>query len=155
LLEAGVSDAITPVGSRALEALRMEAGIPKAGPDLNEEIVPPEANLEGKAFSLSKGCYPGQEVVARMDTYGSVRRHLVGLVVAGPTAPPKGAKLFSGTREVGWVSSAAFSPQLKAPIAFGFPLRDFSGAGTALSIDADGARYEATVHPLPFRPPSS
>ena len=87
----------------------MEAGIPKAGPDLNEEIVPPEANLEGKAFSLTKGCYPGQEVVARMDTYGSVRRHLVGLVVTGPTVPPKGAKLFSGTREVGWVSSAAFS----------------------------------------------
>lgn len=155
LLEAGEAHAITPVGSRALEALRMEAGIPKAGPDLNEEIVPPEANLEGKAFSLSKGCYPGQEVVARMDTYGSVRRHLVGLVVTGSTAPPKGAKLFSGTREVGWVSSAAFSPELKAPIAFGFPLRDFSAAGTALSIDADGARYEATVQPLPFRAPSS
>ena len=154
LLEAGRAHAITPVGSQALESLRMEAGIPKAGPDLNEEIVPPEANLEGKAFSLSKGCYPGQEVVARMDTYGSVRRHLVGLVVTGPTAPPKGAKLFSGTREVGWVSSATLSPELKAPIAFGFPLRDFSAAGTALSIEADGARYEAIVQPLPFRAPS-
>lgn len=151
LLDAGTAYAITPVGSRALDALRIEAGIPKAGPDLNEEIVPPEANLEGKAFSLSKGCYPGQEVVARMDTYGSVRRHLVGLVVGGSVAPPKGAKLFSGTREVGWVSSATFSPELKAPIAFGFPLRDFSAAGTALSIEADGVRYEATVRPLPFR----
>ena len=66
-------------------------------------------------------------------------------------APPKGAKLFSGIREVGWVSSATFSPELKAPIAFGFPLRDFSAAGTALSIEADGVRYEATVRPLPFR----
>ena len=46
----------------------MEAGLPAAGPDLNEDIVPPEANLEGKAFSLNKGCYPGQEVVARMDS---------------------------------------------------------------------------------------
>jgi glycine cleavage system T protein len=154
LIEAGAAHGITPVGSQAREALRMEAGIAKAGPDLNEEIVPPEANLEDKAFSLSKGCYPGQEVVARMDTYGSVRRHLVGLVLKGSVVPPKGAKLFSGSREVGWLSSATLSPALKAPIAFGFPLRDFSAAGTTLSIEADGARYEATVHALPFRQPS-
>lgn len=155
LMEAGAPHGITPVGSQAREALRMEAGIANAGPDLNEEIVPPEANLEEKAFSLTKGCYPGQEVVARMDTYGTVRRHLVGLVVKGSVVPPKGAKLFSGTREVGWVSSATLSPELKAPIAFGFPLRDFSAAGTTLSIEAGGARYEATVQPLPFRHSSS
>ena len=155
LLEAGAPYGIKPIGNQAREALRMEAGIPKAGPDLNEEIVPPEANLQEKAFSLSKGCYPGQEVVARMDTYGSLRRHLVGLVVKGAVVPPKGAKLFSGTREVGWVSSATLSPELKAPIAFGFPLRDFSTAGTSLSIEADGTRYEATVHALPFHHASS
>ncbi len=150
LMEAGAQYGITAIGSHAREALRMEAGIPKAGPELNEEIVPPEANLEGKAFSLSKGCYPGQEVVARMDTYGNVRRHLVGLVLKDATIPPKGAKLFSGDREIGWVSSATFSPQLNAPIAFGFPLRDFSKAGTALSIEIEGVRHDATVHSLPF-----
>ena len=153
LLEAGAPHGIKPVGSQAREALRMEAGIAKAGPDLNEEIVPPEANLQDKAFSLSKGCYPGQEVVARMDTYGSVRRHLVGLVVKDSVVPPKGAKLFAGDREVGWVSSATLSPALKAPIAFGFPLRDFSAAGTTLSIETDGARCEAIVQPLPFYQP--
>lgn len=150
LMEAGASHGIKPVGSQAREALRMEAGLPKAGPDLNEDIVPPEANLEDKAFSLSKGCYPGQEVVARMDTYGSVRRHLVGLVVKGSAVPPKGARLFSGDREVGWISSATFSPQLKAPIAFGFPLRDFGAAGSQLRITADNASFDATVQPLPF-----
>lgn len=150
LMEAGAAHGIKPFGNQAREALRMEAGIPKAGPDLNEEIVPPEANLEGKAFSLTKGCYPGQEVVARMDTYGNVRRHLVGLLVNGSAVPPKGAKLFSGNREVGWVSSATISPQLKAPIAFGFPLRDFSAPGTQLRIAADDASYDATVHALPF-----
>src|SRR5262249_36990097 len=132
------------------EALRMEAGLPKAGADLNEEIVPPEANLEEKAFSLTKGCYPGQEVVARMDTYGSVRRHLVGLVVDGSRIPRKGAKLFSGDREVGWISSAIHSPQLGRPIAFGFPLRDFSKPDTVLAIDMDGQRIPATVHALPL-----
>ncbi len=150
LLEAGAKYGIKPVGAHAREALRIEAGIPKAGPDLNEEIVPPEANLEGKAFSLSKGCYPGQEVVARMDTYGNVRRHLVGLVLKDAAIPTKGAKLFSGDREVGWISSAVHSPQLNKAIAFGFPLRDFSKPDTALTVEIDGARHEARVHTLPF-----
>jgi glycine cleavage system T protein len=150
LMEAGAKYGMKPVGTHAREALRIEAGIPKAGPDLNEEIVPPEANLEGKAFSLSKGCYPGQEVVARMDTYGNVRRHLVGLALKDAAIPPKGAKLFSGDREVGWVSSAVRSPQLSQVIAFGFPLREFSKPGTELAVEIDGTRYEATVHALPF-----
>ncbi|HSN05568.1 MAG TPA: aminomethyltransferase family protein [Nitrospira sp.] len=150
LMEAGAQFGIKPVGSQAREALRMEAGIPKAGSELNEEIVPPEAHLEGKAFSLNKGCYPGQEVVARMDTYGNVRRHLVGLIVTGSVVPPKGAKLFSGDREVGWVSSATTSPHQNGVIAFGFPLRDFSAPNTALSIEIDGKKCDATVQALPF-----
>jgi aminomethyltransferase len=150
LLEAGAQYGIKPVGTHAREALRIEAGIPKAGPDLNEEIVPPEANLEEKAFSLSKGCYPGQEVVARMDTYGNVRRHLVGLILKDAAIPLKGAKLFSGDREVGWISSAVRSPQLGKVIAFGFPLRDFSKPDTALAVEIDGTRHEATVRALPF-----
>jgi len=154
LMEAGAAHGITPVGSQARETLRMEAGIPKAGPDLNEDIVPPEANLEGKAFSLTKGCYPGQEVVARMDTYGNVRRKLVGLILKDGALPPKGAKLFSGDREVGWVSSAARSPQLNAVIAFGFPLRDFSSPETTLSVAVGGKHLAATVTALPFYSPS-
>jgi len=150
LMEAGAAYGIKAVGGHAREALRIEAGLPKAGPDLNEEIVPPEANLEGKAFSLNKGCYPGQEVVARMDTYGNVRRKLVGLVMNGSIIPPRGAKLFSGDREVGWVSSATDSPQIKTPIALAFPLRDFSAPGTNLAIEIDGARHDATVQALPF-----
>jgi glycine cleavage system T protein len=150
LMEAGAAHGIKPVGSQTREALRMEAGLPKAGPDLNEDIVPPEANLEDKAFSLSKGCYPGQEVVARMDTYGNVRRKLVGLILKDSAVPSHGAKLFSGNREVGWISSATWSPQLNEVIAFAFPLRDFSKPGTALSIEIEGERPEATVTNLPF-----
>jgi folate-binding protein YgfZ len=141
---------LKPFGSVARDMLRIEAGLPTAGADLTEEIVPPEANLEGKAFSLSKGCYPGQEVVARMDTYGSVRRRMVGLVLNDPILPPQGARLFSDDREVGWVSSAAFSPSVGHPIAFGFPLRDFSKPGTVLAVEIDGRRRPAAVHALPF-----
>ena len=150
LMTAGAPSGIKAVGSQARELLRIEAGLAKAGPDLNEEIVPPEANLEGKAFSLSKGCYPGQEVVARMDTYGSVRRHLVGVLIKDQAIPPRGSKLFSGDREVGWISSAVFSPQRNAVLAFGFPLRDFSAPDTRLTVEVAGTHHEATVHALPF-----
>ena len=150
LWAAGEAMGLKPFGAQALETLRVEAGLPKAGPDLNETIVPPEANLEGKAFSLTKGCYPGQEVVARMDTYGSIRRRLVGLILEDTLVPPPGAKLFSGEREVGWVSSAVRSPSLGKVIAFGFPLRDFTPPGTPLTVEINGERKPATVHPLPF-----
>lgn len=150
VMQAGTKFGIKAIGSRAREALRMEAGIPKAGPDLNEEIVPPEANLEEKAFSLSKGCYPGQEVVARMDTYGNVRRKLVGLVLKDSVVPPHGAKLYSGDRAVGWISSAVHSPQLNKVIALGFPLRDFSKPDMELAVEFEGGRHSATVQTLPF-----
>jgi folate-binding protein YgfZ len=122
------------------------------GPDINDRIVPPEANLEGIAFSLSKGCYPGQEVVARMDTYGSIKRRLVGLVIEGneKDLPEAGAKLFSGTREVGWVSSATFSPLLQKPIALGFPLRDFAKPDTQLELEIHARRVPARVSSMPF-----
>jgi aminomethyltransferase len=149
-LQAGAKFGIKAIGSHAREALRLEAGFPKAGPDLNEEIVPPEANLEGKAFSLNKGCYPGQEVVARMDTYGNVRRKLVGLVLKDAVVPSRGSKLFSGDREVGWISSAAHSPQLNQVVAFGFPLRDFSKPGMELTVSFEHSRYPATIQALPF-----
>ncbi len=150
LWEAGASMGLTPFGTEAREALRLEAGLPRAGSELTEDIVPPEANLEGKAFSLTKGCYPGQEVVARMDTYGNVRRRMVGLLLQDPALPPKGAKLFSEEREVGWISSAIQSPSLGSPIALGFPLRDFTQPGTELTVDIHGQRHKATVHALPF-----
>ncbi len=149
-MQAGAKFGIKAIGSHAREALRLEAGFPKAGPDLNEEIVPPEANLEGKAFSLDKGCYPGQEVVARMDTYGHVRRKLVGLVLKDAVVPPHGAKLYSGDREVGWISSAVHSPQINQVVAFGFPLRDFSTPGMELTVSFEDSRYPAIIQPLPF-----
>ena len=152
LLKTGEPEGLKPIGRITRETARIEAGLPRLGPDINDRIVPPEANLEGIAFSLSKGCYPGQEVVARMDTYGSVKRRLVGLVIEGTESdlPEAGAKLFSGTREVGWVSSSTFSPLLQKPIALGFPLRDFTPLGTQLEIESQGKKFAAAVSPLPF-----
>lgn len=150
LWDAGRPLGLMPFGTDTREVLRLEAGLSRAGSDLTEKIAPPEANLEGVAFSLSKGCYPGQEVVARMDTYGNVRRRLVGLHIEHPTPPPAGSKLFSGDREVGWISSAVSSPHAGGPIAFGFPLRDFISPGTELTVEMDGQRPNAIVQALPF-----
>ena len=147
---AGQLMGLTAFGAEAREALRLEAGLPKAGTELTEAIVPPEANLEGKAFSLNKGCYPGQEVVARMDTYGSVRRRMVTLLLETPIVPPQGAKVFSGDREVGWISSAAHSPAFAGTIALAFPLRDFSTPGTTLAVEVEGQRHGATVRAMPL-----
>lgn len=146
----------SPLGYQTLETLRIEAGIPRLGIEVNEHIVPPEANMEGKTFSLTKGCYPGQEVVARMDTYGAIKRRLVGLVIDSPdqVIPARGSKIFSGTREVGWVSSAIFSPLLGKPIALGFPLRDFTQPNTPLEIETEGIKIPAIVSTLPFQQPS-
>ena len=152
LLKIGKEAGLQPVGREALETSRIEGGLARLGPDLNEKIVPPEGNLEGIAFSLSKGCYPGQEVVARMDTYGSVKRRIVGLVLEAdtPHLPELGAKLFSGTREVGWVSSSTHSPLVKKPIALGFSLRDFTQPQTKLEIEIRDQRFPASVCALPF-----
>jgi folate-binding protein YgfZ len=155
LLKMGKEAGLQPVGREALETTRIEGGLARLGPDLNEKIVPPEANLEGIAFSLSKGCYPGQEVVARMDTYGSVKRRMVGLVLETeiPQLPESGAKIFSGTREVGWVSSSTHSPLVKKSIALGFPLRDFTQPQTQLEIEIQDQRFPASVSALPFTAP--
>ena len=154
LLKVGEPRGMKPLGKVTRETARIEAGFPRLGPDINDRIVPPEANLEGTAFSLSKGCYPGQEVVARMDTYGSVKRRLVGLVVEGTKndLPEAGAILFSGTREVGWISSSTFSPLLQKPIALGFPLRDFTKPATDLEIEIGTRRITVRVSSLPFTP---
>jgi glycine cleavage system aminomethyltransferase T len=85
-----------------------------------------------------------------MDTYGNIRRKLVGFLLKDPTVPPHGAKLFSGDREVGWISSATRSPKLDTVIAFGFPLRDFSEPGMELAVEFNSRRHPATVHTLPF-----
>ncbi len=155
LVKAGEPEGLKPIGRTARETTRIEAGLTRLGPDINDRIVPPEANLEGIAFSLSKGCYPGQEVVARMDTYGSVKRRLVGLVVEGTETdlPEIGAKLFSGTREVGWVSSSTYSPLMQKPIALGFPLRDFTKPDTQLEVETQGKKFSASVSALPFTKP--
>jgi folate-binding protein YgfZ len=140
--------AAVALDAEAAEALRIEAGVPVFGRDMDEDTIPLEAGIESRAISFSKGCYVGQEVIIRVmhRGHGRVARKLVGLALDGEVVPARGASIRAGDRDVGLVTSSTFSPALNRPIALGYAHRDFVAAGTVLAID--GAT--ATVTQLPF-----
>jgi folate-binding protein YgfZ len=136
----------------AAETLRIEAGTPLFGTDMDGETIPLEAGIESRAISFTKGCYPGQEVIVRVVHRGGgrVAKRLVGLAVSGDAVPQAGDLLRAGDREVGKIRSAVWSPGLGRPIALGYAHRDFTEPGTALQIDRAGTMLAAAVARLPF-----
>jgi folate-binding protein YgfZ len=130
------------------ETLRIEAGVPLFGRDMDEETIPLEAGIESQAISFTKGCYVGQEIIIRVlhRGHGRVARKLVGLTVVGDRVPVTGEAIHSGDREIGRVTSAAMSPALARPIALGYVQRDFVDPGTSVTI----AGQAAAVTALPF-----
>jgi aminomethyltransferase len=138
-----------PVGTEALEVLRIEAGIPIYGRDMTDDTIPVEANLTD-AISYTKGCYIGQETIARIESRGHVNRKLVGLLLSGPALPAPGAKIVSPEREVGWITSAAYSPACRQQVALGYVRREVWEPGTHLAVQTNGTATEATVVELPF-----
>lgn len=142
-------------GWDALEIARIEAGIPRFGADMDDTIMPPEAGLEHRAVSYTKGCYCGQEVIARLRTYGQVAKALRGLRLADdlPELPPRGTRLFHDGRDVGFVTSAARSPRLGVPVALGYVRRECHAPGTTLALGAPQSPTPAVICPLPFAGP--
>ena len=137
------------VGLEALDTLRIESGTPRFGVDMTEATIPVEANLQD-AISYTKGCYIGQEVIARIEARGHVNRQLVGLLLGDAGLPEAGARVFSPEREVGWITSATQSPALQQTIALGYVRRESLEPGTALQVRTDAGNIPATVSALPF-----
>lgn len=140
---------VAPVGLEALNTLRVEAGVGWYGVDMDESNLAMEAALE-KAVSFTKGCYVGQEVVIRIAHRGHVNKRLVGLNVAGQGVPAASARILSGERQVGHVTSAVRSPSLERVIALGYVHRDVMQAGSKVEIEHAGGRLTAGVVELPF-----
>ncbi len=138
-----------PVGLRAHESLRIEAGTPYLDHDVDESVLLPELPVE-RWVSYTKGCYIGQEVVVRVRDRGHVNRHLRGLVVDGETPPPAGASLVADGAEIGKVTSGTWSFGLKRPIALAYVRRQHAEPGTAVTIQASGLTLPARVSALPF-----
>jgi len=133
-------------GVAALETLRIEAGIPRYGPDMGEDTIPNEAGLFN-AVSFQKGCYIGQEIVERTRSRGHVNWKLMGVVVEAPSAPAPGEKLLAAGKEVGEITSACVSPTLGKTIAFAYVRREVSEPGSKVAL-ASGATAE--IASLPF-----
>ena len=152
--------ALRPVGWAAFNATRIEAGRPlfdidfgnSADPD--KSVLPAETGQFDRAVSVSKGCYLGQEIVARMHARQQVARQLVGLRLADDSLPMAGAPLFDEQQnQVGAVTSSTISPVLSnAAICLGYVKRPLFAAGTVLHVPAEGAMRPATVTALPFVP---
>ena len=139
-------------GWTPLERVRIEAGIPRFGLDMDESNLAPEAGLESTAISYSKGCYIGQEVIARIRTYGQVAKALRGLRMAAdlPDLPERGDLLLHDGREVGYLTSVVRSPRLEATVALGYVRREVNEAGTRLTVRTARGETEAVVSGLPF-----
>lgn len=140
-------DALVEAGPEVLEILRIEAGIPRYGAELDESVLPDEAGL-GAAVSTSKGCYTGQEVVARLRSQGRLSHLLVGISTEGTSPLQVGAEVQAGGKRVGEVTSACLSPAAGA-IALAFLRRPHQEPGTRVSVAGRPAR----VVPLPFAGP--
>ncbi|HVQ78119.1 MAG TPA: aminomethyltransferase family protein [Candidatus Binatia bacterium] len=138
-----------PVGSAAYEILRVEAGVPSYGVDVDETVILPELRRED-LISYTKGCYIGQEVVARVKYRGHVNRALCGLVLGGQRVPQPGARVMAGGKDVGRVTSAVRSPAIGAPIALGYVRREHLEPGSAVEIADGDATTPARVAALPF-----
>ena len=115
-------------------------------------MLPPEAGLDRNGISYTKGCYIGQETIARIRTYGQVTKALRGLRFE-PTAPlpARGDKIIHQGREVGSLTSVIQSPRCGGPIALGYVRKECNAPGTGLMVrSASGAEIPARIVPLPF-----
>jgi folate-binding protein YgfZ len=139
-----------PVGYDALEILRIEAGLPRYGVDMDETNIVTEAALDA-AVSYTKGCYVGQEIIARIKYRGHVAKKLSGVLFNQPANVEPGATIKSSDdKEIGRTTSITLSPHLGCTIALGYVKYDYLAPGTEVKVIQDAEDFEAKVTELPF-----
>jgi folate-binding protein YgfZ len=144
LAEALVAAGAQRISQETADTVRVERGRPRYGLDLDDTVIPQEADLNARAVSFTKGCYVGQETVARLYYRGKPNRHLRGLRLATPV--PTGAEITFGDRVVGQLGSVAESPSL-GPVALALVRRE-APPGSQVHVGPDDV--EAVVVELPF-----
>ncbi len=137
-----------PCGRLAAEVVRIEWGEPEYGVDITADNLPQEVRRDAAAICTTKGCYLGQEVVARIDCRGHVNRYLVGLILSAREVPAVPHELYADGQPAGRITSAAFSPGLGATIALGYVRREDAQPGQRL----DSPSGSVAVARLPLRP---
>ena len=144
---------VKPIGLGARDSLRLEAGLPLYGHDLDAGTSPIEAGLQfaiSKRRKLERG-FPAADLLMAQLQDGPARRR-IGLSVEGKLPAREGAAVFAGDTRIGTVTSGGFAPSLGHPIAMAYVTASHAADGTALEIDVRGRRLAATVTPMPFKP---
>jgi folate-binding protein YgfZ len=150
LRDAFIKSGAPAVGDDTIETLRVEAGIARYGIDMDETNVVTETNLDD-AVSFTKGCYIGQEIIARIKYRGHVAKKLAGLILEGEVSLESGAKIFSvDDKEIGRVTSVAFSPRLGRTIALGYVKYDYLAPETGVKVVVAEKEVPARVTAVPF-----
>jgi folate-binding protein YgfZ len=143
---------VQTISADTFETLRIEAGIPRYGMDMDETIVVTETNLDD-AVSFTKGCYLGQEIIVRIKHRGHVAKKLTGVVLETDSAVERGAKIGSvEAAEIGRVTSSTFSPRLERAIALAYLKYDYLSPGTP--VFTGDRQIPSKVSELPFVPGS-
>lgn len=136
------------------EVLRIEEGIPRYNHDFDANNILPETGFEKYSVSYSKGCYLGQEVIARIKTYGTVPNALIGLIFADDSAPYNSEIIIEG-KKAGIVKSGIFSPTLNKNIAFAYLKKDYRKPEETINFSIEDKNYSAVIKLLPFIEPVS
>lgn len=140
-----------PCGFAALETLRIEAGVPRYGADVSEANVVLEAGLEDEAVSYTKGCYVGQEIIARIHWRGHVAKRIAGLSFTDTVEVSPGAEVKAADgKKIGRVTSTTYSPALAHTIALAMLKYDYLQPGTEVIVDVGTGERAARVVELPF-----
>jgi len=153
LLRIGREFGLVAIDPESYEVLRIEAGTPVFGKDITEKNLPQEIGRDDRAINFVKGCYLGQETVARIDALGHVNQILKGLLFADQApCPEPGSPLETEGKKVGVITSAAFSPVRNAPVALGMVRTAHSQAGTIVRVPNRQVRtlVACTVSDLPM-----
>ena len=147
---AGRPHGLRRIGLAAFDSLRIEAGRPRFGLDYESDLFPQEIG-DTSAFSLDKGCYPGQETVARIDTYGKTHRKLVTVALDSPNEdlPERGDKLRIGAEDAGEIRSWTISPSIERPLAFAVVRAAKASPEAALEIREGARTLTARIVPPP------
>jgi folate-binding protein YgfZ len=157
LHRSGMAHGLIDLDSSAFEVLRIEAGVPASGRDVTPDNLPQEVARDSQAINFVKGCYLGQETVARIDALGHVNKLLRGIIITGDRVPPPGSQVEGDGKGVGTVTSAAVSPARGCIVALGYVRNSHAKAGTSVRVrlaggDPVAAGVEAVVSDLPMPP---
>ena len=140
----------TPIDEATWKIVRTEAGLPVYGVDIDETTTLPE--LGEKGIRYDKGCYIGQEVVARIKYIGHVNRRFMGFISDADKLPERGTVVQFGGKDAGIITSSVVSPEMEKAIALGFVNRIAAVSGTSVELVSGGGRVNSTVSELPFIP---